>query len=642
MSMRRNSAPHRQQSQNFWRRVVVRKLFNISDKGSDFSADTDSDSGSDSDQEIANVPKESRLKKVSEDPVDEIPPFRARPRIRRRNSETLRAQYINTKEIRVCAATWNVAGKFPPDDLDIDGWLDIKKPADIYVIGLQEIIPLSAGNIFGSEDNRPVSKWENIIRETLSKIPPVNKYKCYSDPPSPSRFKPLDDAPDIEDEILLESDSEDENEIDPTNNSEVPKFIEDLAVELPAREIDESLLPIYKKTTVLKVMQRQFSSPERLERLNYSSTSKCKEDVEESCTMFNRKLLKTLSGTERIGLSWPERPLDLLAQRMLELPNSFKSVKSFQGSKSLKASKSFKAYSSLRSCMDDEDRAHSNSTFLEDLDLDSVINRRRKSPYVRIVSKQMVGIFLTIWVRRSLRKHIQNLNVSTVGVGAMGYIGNKGSISVRMSIYQTLFCFICTHLTSGEKDADFAKRNADVHEILRKTHFNSSEVELPTSIYNHERILWLGDLNYRINLSYEETRELISKKDWTKLVEHDQLIKELKRGRVFDGWAEGRLKFAPTYKYEANSDNYIPAEPKAARRNPAWCDRILSFGKEMRLLSYRRTELTFSDHRPITATYMVEVEVFSPRKLQRALIFTDAEIEDEQLVSDFGGMERAN
>jgi hypothetical protein len=40
-----------------------------------------------------------------------------------------------------------------------------------------------------------------------------------------------------------------------------------------------------------------------------------------------------------------------------------------------------------------------------------------------------VGIYLSIWVRRDLRKHIQNLRVSTVGVGAMGYMGNKASIN---------------------------------------------------------------------------------------------------------------------------------------------------------------------------------------------------------------------
>lgn len=56
----------------------------------------------------------------------------------------------------------------------------------------------------------------------------------------------------------------------------------------------------------------------------------------------------------------------------------------------------------------------------------------------------------------------------------------------------------------------------------------------------------------------------------------------------------------------------------------------------MRQLNYRRTELKLSDHRPVTATYMAEVEVFSPRKLQRALTFTDAEIENEDVVTDMG------
>lgn len=62
------------------------------------------------------------------------------------------------------------------------------------------------------------------------------------------------------------------------------------------------------------------------------------------------------------------------------------------------------------------------------------------------------------------------------------------------------------------------------------------------------------------------------------------------------------------------------------------CDRILSYGKGIKLTSYRRTELMMSDHRPVSATYMVEVEVFSSKKLQRALTFTDAEIEDCQAV----------
>lgn len=112
-----------------------------------------------------------------------------------------------------------------------------------------------------------------------------------------------------------------------------------------------------------------------------------------------------------------------------------------------------------------------------------------------------------------------------------------------------------------------------------------------------------------------------------------QLIKELRKGRAFDGWSEGILDFAPTYKYEQNSERYYGEDPKVGRRTPAWCDRILSYGKGIRQMSYRRTEFMLSDHRPVSACYMIEVEVFSPRRLQKALTFTDAEIENDGIVA---------
>lgn len=36
---------------------------------------------------------------------------------------------------RLCVGTWNVGGKLPPDDLDIEDWLDTEHPADLYVLG---------------------------------------------------------------------------------------------------------------------------------------------------------------------------------------------------------------------------------------------------------------------------------------------------------------------------------------------------------------------------------------------------------------------------------------------------------------------------------------------------------------------------
>ncbi|KAM1537637.1 hypothetical protein ACFX15_002554 [Malus domestica] len=630
--------PHSKNPQQvFWPRVVMRKWLNISAQESDYSADTDEDDcDADSDtQEFYQQERDLRFKGIKEDESESDDAADDLPRARRRKSETFRAQYINAKEFRVCATTWNVGGQIPPDDLDVDGWLDVNEPADFYVIGLQEIVPLNAGNIFGAEDSRPITKWENIIRETLDRVrPATSKVKSFSDPPSPSKFKPADDIPDIEEESLLESDDDIGEEVHPLDDEiinsgdskgiSVTNEVVNIGAQVP--EFTDNSKP---GMATGQDLQRQSYSAKRLDRLYCLRTDDCSLDDEAtSGVQFNGKLTRMLSGSERIGLSWPEPPLNLLSQKSLERRNSFRTMKSF------KSSKSFRTYNSFKSAVND---MPSEIALLAEVDLESLMKRKRRSSYVRIVSKQMVGIFLTVWVRRSLRKHIQNVKVSTVGVGVMGYIGNKGSISVSMSVYQTLFCFVCTHLTAGEKEADEIKRNADVNEIHRRTQFHSFPgVGFPKTIYDHERIIWLGDLNYRLNLSYGKTRDLISKKEWSKLAEKDQLAKQLKKGRAFDGWSEGVLNFPPTYKYETNSEKYCGEDVKTGRRTPAWCDRILSYGRGMRLLSYRRAEIKLSDHRPVTATYAVEIEVFSPRKLQRALTFTDAEIENEDAVMDVG------
>ena len=45
--------------------------------------------------------------------------------------------------------------------------------------------------------------------------------------------------------------------------------------------------------------------------------------------------------------------------------------------------------------------------------------------YSCVASKQMVGIFITVWVRSQLWRHVHNVKVSAVGLGLMHYLGNK-------------------------------------------------------------------------------------------------------------------------------------------------------------------------------------------------------------------------
>lgn len=45
--------------------------------------------------------------------------------------------------------------------------------------------------------------------------------------------------------------------------------------------------------------------------------------------------------------------------------------------------------------------------------------------YSCVASKQMVGIYITVWVRSQLWRHVHNVKVSAVGLGLMRYLGNK-------------------------------------------------------------------------------------------------------------------------------------------------------------------------------------------------------------------------
>lgn len=42
-------------------------------------------------------------------------------------------------------------------------------------------------------------------------------------------------------------------------------------------------------------------------------------------------------------------------------------------------------------------------------------------------------------------------------------------------------------------------------------------------VYICSRVIWLGDLNYRVALSYEKTRLLLEDNDWDSLLEKDQV-----------------------------------------------------------------------------------------------------------------------
>lgn len=60
--------------------------------------------------------------------------------------------------------------------------------------------------------------------------------------------------------------------------------------------------------------------------------------------------------------------------------------------------------------------------------------------YHCIISKQMVGILISVWVRNNLRPFIRDPSVSCVGCGIMGCLGNKVTHDLFINISVVTMC----------------------------------------------------------------------------------------------------------------------------------------------------------------------------------------------------------
>jgi len=265
----------------------------------------------------------------------------------------------------------------------------------------QEVVPLNAGNVLGAEDNTPIQKWEAIIRRSLNKSSePDSKHKSYSAPPSP---------------VLRTSSAADllADTIDVDNPIPIDMMIEELVGTVEHDEVKQqevkSIIEIENNLQLRRIYGIDIDWPERsLDAIPQivDSNSKLRRVLSSSARIgFNRteSTLKYTVGLKRshhssgnLGLLWEEQ------QVIPEVVDSVSDLLSAEGDD---------AFIEMVNTEDDNELGT----------MKSCGNPR----YVRIVSKQMVGIYVSVWVQRRLRRHINNLKVSPVGVGLMGYMGNK-------------------------------------------------------------------------------------------------------------------------------------------------------------------------------------------------------------------------
>lgn len=207
----------------------------------------------------------------------------------------------------------------------------------------QEIVPLNAGNVLGTEDNGPARKWLTLIRETLNRLP-GSSGNCRTPSPVPDPIIELED------------------DFEGSNREKASSFFH---------------------------------------RHSFQSLSRSMRIVENENSMAQPRLDRRYSVCDRAIYGY--RPSDYYD------PNS-----------RWDCSSDDENGPSESHCMHDSPVAYNGSASLEYRD-----RHPGQSRYCLVASKQMVGIFLTVWIKRDLRDGVRNLKVSCVGRGLMGYLGNK-------------------------------------------------------------------------------------------------------------------------------------------------------------------------------------------------------------------------
>ncbi|KAF9484055.1 DNase I-like protein [Pholiota conissans] len=284
--------------------------------------------------------------------------------------------------------------------------------------------------------------------------------------------------------------------------------------------------------------------------------------------------------------------------------------------------------------------------------------------YEKLVSKQLVGMLLVIFVKKSLQSCFSNIRTCYAGAGILGVMGNKGGTAVRLTFTppyddskspitspgSTSLTFVNAHLAAFDEMVD--KRNSDFLDLSKRLSFDGFEplrssspvsdtdagddrtvveipqtpaigAPLPLSIYETDSLFWMLDLNYRVDVPDTSLRKMLRDEEWpndTKieaLTRFDQLRKSIRDKKAFHGFKEMPIKHLPTYRFSPGLA--MDAMGYDLKRKPAWTDRVLYMHDPLcrvEQLSYTsHPQITMSDHRPVSADFEVDMDIYDTAAL---------------------------
>ncbi|BFU21248.1 inositol polyphosphate 5-phosphatase, putative [Entamoeba histolytica HM-1:IMSS-B] len=229
---------------------------------------------------------------------------------------------------------------------------------------------------------------------------------------------------------------------------------------------------------------------------------------------------------------------------------------------------------------------------------------KKKGNYHFVKMEQLCGIVIFMFAKPEIVPLMKNIETSWHAVGKMG-LANKGGVAIRFDMNETRFCFVNSHLAAHQQFLD--KRNGHWKMIWEELKFKKCK------IVDHDYIIWMGDLNYRIEMEDSVVRDLMYKGELDTLYAKDQLNTSKAKGIVFYGFKEAPIHFIPTFKIICGKDEYIDD------RIPAWCDRVLCRTQNAypyEVCNYTSHNLLLSDHKPVSCCFTLYPSKTLPDKLE--------------------------
>ena len=206
--------------------------------------------------------------------------------------------------------------------------------------------------------------------------------------------------------------------------------------------------------------------------------------------------------------------------------------------------------------------------------------------YTLAYSISLGGVFSAVGVKKKIVDPFGNkINVTVkppeqVRLGFHGALANKSGILYTIDAgYNGHIMLVGCHLAAHQESSD--QRNEMLVELIGHMKKNT------------DYFILIGDLNYRLDLPFEEVIDIIENEPNPSeiLLKHDQLMKARASVAEICHLIEGEIKFNPTYKFDVGVDIYDTG-PK--HRTPSYTDRVLSKMRDYpRLAVNRNDNITF-------------------------------------------------